>query len=223
MLGWKQSSRKASPISVNTISDYLGGPLPPIPLDNELQHFRRVQVLEPAEPVRDMDEAVSRLAADCTDAAANAFVGLHHFIEWTQESDHLGRGLSEAERHLKLAVKSGNLLTFSITAYLIDKRRHVANVLLILDPFAFEPLYLLARVSLAGGNFVQSYAFLQQAIYRAPNVPEIWTTVGRLFYAIHQSRDSLNYIARSVRLNPFLWINWHNLGVLVRNILDMAI
>lgn len=222
MLGWKQSSRKTSPISVNTVSDPLGGPLPPIPLDNELQHFRRVQVLEPAEPVRDMDEAVSRLAADCTDAAANAFVGLHHFIEWT-ESDHLGTGLSEAERHLKLAVKSGNLLTFSTTTYLVDKRHHVANVLLILDPFAFEPLYLLARVSIAGGDFVQSYAFLQQAIYRAPNVPELWTTVGRLFYAIHQSRDSLNYIAESVRLNPFLWINWHNLGVLVRNILDMAI
>lgn len=214
MLGWKQGPFKPGPISVdNTARDPLSVPLPPIPLDNELQHFRRIQVLEPAEPVRDMDEALSRLAADCTDAAANGFVGLHHFIKWTQEPDHFGIGLSEAERYLKLAVRSGNS-----TCNLINKQRH-ADVL-ILDPFAFEPLYLLARVSMAGGNFPHSYGFLQQAVYRAPNVPQIWTTVGRLFYSINQKRDSLDCISRSIRLNSSLWINWHNLGVLVRTYLN---
>lgn len=141
MLGWKQALFKPGPISVdNTARDPLSAPLPPIPLDNELQHFRRIQVLEPAEPVRDMDEALSRLAADCTDAAANGFVGLHHLIKWTQEPDHFDIRLSEAERYLKLAVRSSNS-----TCDLINKQRH-ADVL-ILDPFAFEPLYLLAATS----------------------------------------------------------------------------
>ena len=56
-----------------------------------------------------MDEALSRLAADSTDAAANVFVGLRCYIAWTMKSNRLGKGLDEAERYFKVAVESGNL------------------------------------------------------------------------------------------------------------------
>lgn len=69
---------------------------------------------------------------------------------------------------------------------------------------------------MAGGKFVQGHSCLQLAIYRAPNIPEIWTTIGNLFYAIRQPVDSLDGFRRSIRLNSYVWINWHNLGVLVR-------
>lgn len=69
-----------------------------------------------------MDDALTRLSVDCTDAAANAFVGLQYFIAWTQEFGCLGKGLSEAERHLEMAVKSGILHIYHhLGTYLIDE------------------------------------------------------------------------------------------------------
>lgn len=53
-----------------------------------------------------MDEALSRLAADSTDAAANAFIGLHHFIAWEEDPERLG-GPREAKRCLQTVVNSG--------------------------------------------------------------------------------------------------------------------
>ena len=90
-------------------------------------------------------------------------------------------------------------------------------MLLILDPSAAEPWYLLGRVGMVEAAYLRAYETLQQAIYRASRVPEIWTTVGILYFSlmVPQIPDSLDAFSRSMRLNPSLWINWYNLGVLV--------
>ena len=109
MLGWNQSyPSNQGPISANRA---LGAPppppLPPILSDGDLQHFRRIHISEPVEPIRDMVEALSRLAADSTDAAANAFLGLHCLISWIKESDRGMGALIKARDHFEAAVESG--------------------------------------------------------------------------------------------------------------------
>jgi len=109
MLGWEQSyPSRVDPISTKyAVDTRLRPSLPPIQPDEELQHFRRIHISEPVEPVRDMDEALSRLAADRTDSAANVFLGLHYFSSWligpVLEKGHLGT----AEYYFRAAVKSG--------------------------------------------------------------------------------------------------------------------
>ncbi|KAK3314160.1 hypothetical protein B0H66DRAFT_594935 [Apodospora peruviana] len=91
----------------DTVQGTRGPELPPIQLAEELQHFRRVHISEPAEPIRDMDEALSRLAEDSIDATANAFIGLHDLIAWEENPQGYRGGPSEAKCCFMTAINSG--------------------------------------------------------------------------------------------------------------------
>lgn len=68
-------------------------------------------------------------------------------------------------------------------------------------------------------DYKHAHGYFQQAVYRNPQSPQIWTSVANLFYHIHQFRDSLDALSRSFRLNPFIYQSWYNLGVLVSGII----
>ncbi|KAK4653284.1 glucose repression mediator protein [Podospora pseudocomata] len=213
LVGWTQNSDEVPgglPVS-GTIQNPGGPQLPLMQLAQELQHFLRVHISEPAEPVRDMDEALSRLAADSTDATANAFIGLHHFIAWEEDPERLG-GPPEAKRCFQTAVS--NTLNCRV-----QSNRIITNVLFMADPSVADYWYLLGRAHMTMNDYRGSYESLYQAVPRKPRAPEIWVTVGILYHNIEQYRDSLDAISRSVNRNPSLWLNWHNLGVLVRKFL----
>ncbi|KAK1758072.1 hypothetical protein QBC47DRAFT_132577 [Echria macrotheca] len=190
MLGWQQASDSFRTFPVDeTAQDPTGPQLPAMQLADEFQHFRRVHISEPVEPVQDMDEALSRLLVDSTDAIANAFIGLHHLVLWEGDTtcEAIG-GLDVAERCFQRAVES--------------------------DPSAAEHWYLLGRANLRLHDFRDSYESMQQAVYRKPNVPEIWLSIAILYYELGQPMDSLDALSRSIRLKPFLGLNWYNLGIL---------
>jgi general transcriptional corepressor CYC8 len=64
-------------------------------------------------------------------------------------------------------------------------------------------------------QYPKAYYSYQQAVTRVGSLPGYWTSIGLLYFAINQYRDSLDALARSVRLNPYISEHWYNLGVLV--------
>lgn len=55
----------------------------------------------------------------------------------------------------------------------------------------------------------------QQAVYCHGRMPFCWISIGKWYYNMGQNRDSLDALATSVRLNPYVWESWYNLGILV--------
>ncbi|KAK4157975.1 hypothetical protein C8A00DRAFT_29046 [Chaetomidium leptoderma] len=170
-----------------------GEDLPPMMqlADEEYQHFRRVQIQEPVQPVQHIDEALRRLEEDNTDAAANAFIGLR-MLCLAEESYHQIEAdpfhFEEATRYLDTAIRS--------------------------EPNVAEHWYLIGRAYLGLGEYPRAYEALQQAVYRNGRVPAFWTTVGILYYRINQYRDALDAIARAINLNSVQYVTWRNVGVL---------
>lgn len=75
-------------------------------MDEQIGTFLRVKLLQPAEPIQDIEEAYRRLNEDPNHAMANAYVGLEMLLA-------IGEPISIdqidiARNHLEVAVESGN-------------------------------------------------------------------------------------------------------------------
>lgn len=57
--------------------------------------------------------------------------------------------------------------------------------------------------------------YYQQSVYRNGRVPSYWLSIAVMYYIFGQPRDSLDNLTRAIKLNPFLWESWYNIGVLV--------
>ncbi|KAL7954942.1 hypothetical protein V8C34DRAFT_327744 [Trichoderma compactum] len=163
----------------------LGPELPSTQLDGDLHHVRRVQIREHSEPIHDVNTAKAILSTDSMDPAANTFPALR-LIQDAQDSGNLAL-LETSTRHLEIAISS--------------------------DSTAVDPWYLLAETSMLRQDYSQAYDYFRQATYRTQS-PQIWISVATLYYRIHQFRDSLDAIAHSIRLNPYIYLLWYNLGIL---------
>ncbi|EUC45948.1 hypothetical protein COCMIDRAFT_25927 [Bipolaris oryzae ATCC 44560] len=99
----------------------------------------------------------------------------------------------------------------------IDESIHRLERTTATDPKDWIPYYLLARAFLAKDRFVEAYNALQLCANYYYMVPDVWITIGVLYFKLNQYRDSLDAIARSIRLNGYTWESWYNLGVLYDN------
>ena len=54
------------------------------------------------------------------------------------------------------------------------------------------------------------YLCLSRAINLNPNDPHIWNSLGVLYYAFGQCRESLGMLSRAVYLDPMLPEAWYN-------------
>jgi hypothetical protein len=79
--------------------------LPSMKPPTDVQHFRRVQIRQTSEPIRDIQTAEGILRTDLSDAAANTYVAL----ELLQEADRTLNDelLAIAKRHLEISISSG--------------------------------------------------------------------------------------------------------------------
>lgn len=68
-------------------------------------------------------------------------------------------------------------------------------------------------------DYKHAHEYFQQAVYRSPQSPQIWISVATLYYRIQQYVDSLDTLSRAIRLNANFYLQWYNLGVLVRDII----
>lgn len=175
-----------------------GDGLPQLQLPaDEYQHFHRVQIQEPIEPIQDIDEAYRRLDENETDAMANAFVGLEALqrAEESADQDNAIRYFDEAVQRLETAVRPGISLSENIA----------------------EHWYLLGRAFINMKEYDKAYEALQQAVNCNGRIPNIWVTVGILYYCTTQFHNALDALTRAIRLEPGLYVSWYNLGVLVRH------
>ncbi|KLP11417.1 uncharacterized protein FFB20_12586 [Fusarium fujikuroi] len=81
-----------------------GPQLPPISMDEQIGTFLRGKLLQPAEPIQDIEQAYRRLGEDPNHAMANAYVGLAMLlaIGETRSVDQI----DIARNHLEVAVES---------------------------------------------------------------------------------------------------------------------
>ena len=182
--------------------------------DDEYQHFRRVQIQEPVEPIQDIDEAYRRLDESETDATANAFVAMEALERagGILGQDNAIQYFAVAVRRLETAIRSGN----SPLSVETNKRSAVL-ISRVADRSIAEHWYLLGRAYIGMQEYPKAYEALQQAVYWNGRIPNFWVTIGILYYRIDQLRDALDALSRAVRLQPSFWISWYNLGVLVRH------
>lgn len=87
------------------------------------------------------------------------------------------------------------------------------------DSTAVDPWYLLAEISMLQQDYIQAYDYFQQAVLRSPRSAQIWISIATLYYHINQFEEALEAIMRSIRLNPFIYQSWYNIGVLVGDII----
>ncbi|KAI1039544.1 hypothetical protein LB505_002594 [Fusarium chuoi] len=147
-----------------------------------------VKLLQPAEPIQDIEEAYRRLNEDPNHAMANAYVGLEMLLA-------IGEPISIdqidiARNHLEVAVESDSSIP--------------------------ENWYLLSRACMKAEDYERAYQCLRTAIYLESRCPSFWITLGILYFNIGQSRDCLDALTKAVELNAHIWEPWYNLGVLVR-------
>lgn len=60
-----------------------------------------------------------------------------------------------------------------------------------------------------------AYECYQQSVYWNSRIPSYWVSIAVMYYVNEQARDSLECLSRAIRLTPFQWETWYNLGVLV--------
>ncbi|KAI1017574.1 hypothetical protein LB504_003961 [Fusarium proliferatum] len=90
--------------SRNNTKGSFGPHLPSIAMDEQIGTFLRVKLLQPTEPIQDIEEAYRRLGEDPNHAMANAYVGLEMLLA-------IGETISVdqidiARNHLEVAVES---------------------------------------------------------------------------------------------------------------------
>ena len=170
------------------------------------------------EPIQDIDEAYRRLDENETDATANAFLALESLQRAEENLGEENLGQDTATHHFEMAVR--RLLTATLSgnnliSVEINKRSDVLISKLADWPIA-EHWYLLGRAYNGMKEYRKAYEALQQAVYWNGRIPHFWVTIGILYYRVNQLRDALDAITRAIRVDPYFWISWYNLGVLVR-------
>lgn len=163
----------------------LGSQIPSIISKEKTQTFRRIRYLQSMEPIQNMDDAHRLLSETPTHPMANAFIGLE--ILRTVEEGFVDNSVQNAREHLEIAVKS--------------------------DSSIAENWYLLGRACIKLQDYKRAHECLQSGIYIEPNCPSFWITTAILYFRINQYRDSLDCLARALRLNYHLFEPWYNLGV----------
>lgn len=73
--------------------------------DEDLHHFRRVQIRESSESIHDINTAKAILKVDSMNPTANTFLALR-LIQEAQDSGNLAV-LETSTRHLEIAISSG--------------------------------------------------------------------------------------------------------------------
>ncbi|KAF5651832.1 general transcriptional corepressor ssn6 [Fusarium sp. NRRL 25303] len=159
-------------------------------LQDEVLEFEDRQVwfklLQPAEPIQDIEEAYRRLGEDPNHAMANAYVGLETLLS-------IGETVSVDQ---------------------IDIARNHLEVAVVSDSSIPENWYLLSRACMKAEDYERAYQCLQTAVYLESRCPSFWITLGILYFNIGQSRDCLDALTKAVELNAHIWEPWYNLGVL---------
>ncbi|KAJ3577689.1 hypothetical protein NPX13_g2881 [Xylaria arbuscula] len=198
---WSQVSRSSPPLlklydpiiegsdpsEPSTLHITTGPRLPSLESGEDINCFRRVQINEPVEAVRDLEDARRRLAANHRDPEANAYIGLQLVQDALNDacnSDTLDRSIKYIEIAIAFYSAVGHYW------------------------------YLLGRVHLLLCNYRGAFEALQQAVHRDGRCPSFWITAGIMYYNIRQYRDSLDALAIAVRLSTMLYVPWYNLGVL---------
>lgn len=98
------SERSGTP---GTTTNMVGPQLPPIQADEKMETFRRVKLFCPTEPIRDIEDAYSRLGENPNHPTANAFIGLE--LLRVKEEHRIRESTQDAIGYLEAAIKSGNL------------------------------------------------------------------------------------------------------------------
>ncbi|KLO83774.1 uncharacterized protein LW93_558 [Fusarium fujikuroi] len=160
--------------------------LPPIAMDDQIGTFLRVKLLQPTEPIQDIEEAYRRLNEDPNHATSNAYVGLEMLLV-VGETISVDQ-IDIARTHLEIAVESDSSIP--------------------------ENWYLLIRACMKAEDHERAYQCLQTAVYIESRCPSFWITLGILYFNIGQSRDCLDTLTKAVELNAHIWEPWYNLGVL---------
>ncbi len=172
--------------------------LPRIEFQDDIQHFRRIQISERQAPLTSYNEADQILASDRFDFQANLYMGWWHLKEDPTPMS--------AVPYLVRAVEQGK---FFLELF---HGRHLTRKS---DPTDFLPWYLTGRATLLAKDYPEAYKTLQQAVYRNSRVPNVWVTIGILYFQIAQYRDSFDVYTRVLRLNASIWEAWYNVAVLV--------
>ncbi|KAK0766523.1 hypothetical protein N5P37_000248 [Trichoderma harzianum] len=175
--------------TTNTLPDAtsaLGPELPSMRIDEELHHFRRIQIRESSGPIHDIDTAEAILRTDFMDPVANTFLALR-LIQLAEE-DGDPEALEMAIEYLEDAISS--------------------------DSTAVDPWYLLAEISMLQEDYDQASKYFQQAVIRKPRSPQISISMANMYYYVEEFRNSLDAIVQAIRLNPYFYMSWYNLGIL---------
>lgn len=188
----------------------IGPQLPPMQLQEEPEAFRRVIFSQTSQPIKDFEDALERLGKDDRDPAANAFFGFTCLLDGEECGD--ADLFRRSKEHLEITVTSGKRTQhthFTLTMKPELTPRYY------LDTLNFENWYLLGRACVRLGNYREAYEALQQAAWRGGWCPSVWNTIAVLYFQVNQFRDSLDALARAIRVSPRLCEPWYNLGVLV--------
>jgi regulator of sirC expression with transglutaminase-like and TPR domain len=73
--------------------------------------------------------------------------------------------------------------------------------------------YLTRNTNAAAGTTTFTTA-VTQAVYADPNNPNVWCSLGVLYYQLQQNRDALDAYTRAIKLDPNLCEVWYNVGTL---------
>ncbi|UZP32447.1 hypothetical protein NXS19_000263 [Fusarium pseudograminearum] len=163
-----------------------GPRLPSMDVKDDPESFRRVKVVYPTEPVRNLEDALKKLDENPNQPEANAFLGLEMLRD------------AEETSTIEYAQKSIDSLKIAIES----------------DSSNAEYWYLLGRAHMILEEYKSAYDCFQKMVYIRHRYPAFWISIGILYFNIHQYRDSLDTLARSIRLNKNIYQAWYNLGIL---------
>jgi glucose repression mediator protein len=85
---------------------------------------------------------------------------------------------------------------------------------LLSDPFDSQTWYLLGRAFMDIQQPIKAIVAYREAIWLDYSCPGYFHSLGVLYYSEQQHLDSLDYLSRGIRLNPYIPEAWYNLGVL---------
>ena len=217
-MGSRSTADADNPPDKNERKRLQGRGLPAIHANESIDwsDFRRVEV-DIVHTIQDEGEAHQILLLDPNNAAANTTLGLVYLQKAESEQGRdIDDSLDKTIGHVKLYLgKALNLPSWTTwppigrlpPAEVIKGRNSYQNA---------ESWYLLGRVYLLQEMVVDTYHCLQQAAMIDGRSTTTWITIGVLYYGIKQYRDSLDSLARAIRINPYIREPWYNLFVLVR-------
>jgi len=82
-----------------------------------------------------------------------------------------------------------------------------------IDPTDAQSWYLLGRAYIAAQKYNKAYEAYQQAVYRDSRNPNLWCSIGLLYFQIKQFPDALDGYSHAIRINPYISEAWFHLGI----------